>query len=234
MYPNQWNNNPQYYTDQYQFPFHNEVNIGWNDLQQPFPQNVECYRHHDEQPFQQNVNGFNYGQQSFQNHANHRGQFPQNDGGWNGVQQHSPNGYQSQKENYNRLNKMKRPRDYNEANGGPNKAKKQKFSEVFGTVQYAFKKFSQYQQPMRKVLEMLFESEITAEGWERRGDRFGYHATVRGNYYFRVASSVNNAREQAADNILRDLCNFKFEKITWPRNLISFRLDQIIADAIEQ
>lgn len=114
-------------------------------------------------------------------------------------------------------------------------AKKHRFASPTQSVKYAFKKASEYPQPMRKVLDTLFESEIFAEGWEKVGfnGQFQYHINIRGKNYQRVSNSVDNAREEVSVLALQELCNYEFENISWPRNLIPYRLEQSFADAIE-
>lgn len=143
------------------------------------------------------------------------------------------NGYQLFDEN--QCSNKKRPRefynddDYN--NCGSPIAKTLRFTGPL--VEYAIKKLNYYPQPMRKVLDSLFESEITADGWEKSNDEFQYHTTIRGKCYYQSGNSIVNAKEQVAETALKELCSFKFEKISWPRNLVSFRLEQSFADAIE-
>lgn len=100
-------------------------------------------------------------------------------------------------------------------------------------VEYAIKKCSQYPQPMRKVLDMLFESEITADGWEKINGMFLYHTKIREKYYYQSGISIDIARELVAEAALKELHNFKFEKISWPQTISSFRLEQHSADEIE-
>lgn len=143
-------------------------------------------------------------------------------------------GYQSFEENVQCTNN-KRERECYKDNDQDysclNTAKRQKLAGP--SVTYAFKKSSQYLQPMRKVLNILFESEITADGWEKVNNQFSYHTQIRGNRYTRLSSSIDKAKEQAAETALKDLCNFKFENIAWPHQLLPFRLEQSFADAIE-
>lgn len=179
--------------------------------------------------FQQNVdNGCNYNQHFTENPSNQN--FYQND--FNVAY-----GNQSFEGNYECSNK-KRPREYykenyqnNDYNCGLNVAKRQKLSGP--SVQYAFKKSSEYPQPMRKVLNLLFESEITADGWEKVNGKFHCHIKIRQNMYYGMGNTIANAGEQVAETVLRALCNFKFENISWPRQLLPFRLEQSFADAIE-
>ncbi|KAG4076964.1 hypothetical protein HA402_015951 [Bradysia odoriphaga] len=113
----------------------------------------------------------------------------------------------------------------------PNAAKKQKLSEP--SIQYAMKKSSTYAYPMRKALDLLFESEITADGWEKTDSRIKYHITIRGVTYYQWGSSVEMTRESAAETALKSLAGFKLQEISWPPQLLSFRLEQPFADSIE-
>lgn len=185
-------------------------------------------------------------------HNQYQDPYQQNDNGWNQHFSESPSnqnfyqndfalayGYQSFEENYC-SNNNKRAREYYNDNddynnydcGGSNVAKKQKLTVP--SVKYGFKKSSEYPQPMRKVLDILFQSEITADGWKKVNGKFNYHTEIRGNKFNRMGNSIDNAREQVAETALKALCNFKFENITWPRHISSFRLEQPFADAIEK
>lgn len=143
-------------------------------------------------------------------------------------------GYQSFEENFQYSNNKRQRECYKDNDQDYsclNTAKRQRLAGP--SVTYAFKKSSQYLQPMTKVLKILFESEITADGWEKVNNQFSYHTQIRGNRYTRFGNSIEKAREQAAETALKDLCNFKFENIAWPHQLLPFRLEQTFADAIE-
>lgn len=127
----------------------------------------------------------------------------------------------------------KRAREYygDENNYAPNAAKRQKVNEPI--IQYAMKKSSDYAKPMRKVLDLLFESDITADGWEKINNQIRYHITVRGATYSQWGSSIEMARESTAETALKQLAGFKLQKISWPPQLLPFRLGQPLADSIE-
>lgn len=128
----------------------------------------------------------------------------------------------------------KRAREYygdENINFVPNAAKRQKLNEP--TIQYAMKKSSDYANPMRKALDLLFESEITADGWEKIDNQIRYHITVRGETYYRWGTSIDMTRESTAETALKSLAGFKLQRISWPAQLLSFRLEQPFADSIE-
>lgn len=102
------------------------------------------------------------------------------------------------------------------------------------SVQYAIKTPSQCAYPMRKTLEKLFSPAITADGWEKNDEVFQYRTQILGTNFFEFGDTIENARELVAETALRALSNFKYEKISWPKNLLSFRLNQDFADEIER
>lgn len=112
-------------------------------------------------------------------------------------------------------------------------AKKPRFSETF--VNYAIKRPSQHPNPNRKILEALFDAEITADGWEKKSDdEFQYHTKIRGKCFYEKGKTIDNAKEYVAESVLKELCNFKSENVFWPENLLPFRLNQDFADEIER
>lgn len=113
-----------------------------------------------------------------------------------------------------------------------NVAKRHRLNET--SVQYAIKQPSQYANPNRKILENLFNPEITAEGWEKNSEGFKYHTQIRGKCFYESGGSIDDAKELVAEKALDELCNFKREKILWPDKLLPFRLDQKFADEIER
>lgn len=134
--------------------------------------------------------------------------------------------YNSVDENYSR----KRPRDSSDDDHYDAK----RLRVNVPSLQYAIKKPSQYTNPMRKMLEKLFDPEITADGWERNNDVYKYHTKIRGKCFYQLGNSIDDARELVAETALKELCNLKCEKISWPEKLLPFRLDQHIADEIER
>ncbi|XP_037050420.1 double-stranded RNA-specific editase Adar-like [Bradysia coprophila] len=121
--------------------------------------------------------------------------------------------------------------DDDDMNFVPNAAKRQRLSEP--SIQYAMKKSSDYANPMRKALDLLFESEITADGWEKIDNRIKYHISIRGVTYYQWGSSVEITKESAAETALKSLAGFKLQQISWPPQLLPFRLEQPFADSIE-
>ncbi|XP_037041410.1 double-stranded RNA-specific editase Adar-like isoform X2 [Bradysia coprophila] len=113
-----------------------------------------------------------------------------------------------------------------------NAAKKPRLNDT--PIQYAIKHPSQYADPNRKVLESLFDPEITAEGWKKKSDGFEYHTQIRGTTYYNMGNSIDDAREHVAEKVLKELCDFRREYIRWPDHLLPFRLNQEFADQIER
>lgn len=101
-------------------------------------------------------------------------------------------------------------------------------------IQYAIKQPSQYTHPLRKILENLFYTEITADGWEKNNDGFKYHTRIRGNCFYQFGNTIDDAKELVAERALQEFCNFKYEKIAWPHQLLPYRLNQDFADEIER
>lgn len=211
--------------------FQNQFGYQWNTP--GFCSTFDYTYHQYQNPYQQTTAiGWN-GNNSFYNYQH----FPDN----RPSENYYPNGFNFLNEGYqffdenHQSSNNKRPREcYNDDgynNCGSPIAKTLRITGPL--VEYAIKRFSYYPQPMRKVLDSLFESEITADGWEKSNDAFQYHTTIRGKYYCQLGSSIVDAKEQVAETALKDLCSFKFENISWPRNLLSFRLEQSFADAIE-
>lgn len=110
--------------------------------------------------------------------------------------------------------------------------KRQRLDET--SVQYAIKQPSQLSNPNRKILKNLFDPEITADGWEKNGEGFKYHTQIRGKCFYESGDSIDDAKELVAEKALKELCNFKREKILWPDELLPYRLDQKFADEIER
>ncbi len=108
-------------------------------------------------------------------------------------------------------------------------AKKRRFNDT-----YAIKEPSQYAHPHRKILESLFEPEITAEGWKKKKGKIEYHTEVCGKSFVECGDSVVDARENVAETALKKLCDFKRENIFWPEPLLPFQLNQEFADNIER
>lgn len=112
-----------------------------------------------------------------------------------------------------------------------NPAKRQKLAEP--SIQYAMKKSSDYANPMRKALDLLFESQITADGWEKINNQIRYHITIHGITYYQWGNSIDVTRERAAEIALNSIVGLKIQQISWPQKLLSFRLEQPFADSIE-
>lgn len=110
--------------------------------------------------------------------------------------------------------------------------KRQRTSEI--CVQYAIKKPSQSPITNRKILESLYDPEITAEGWEKNRVGFKYHTEIRGKCFYELGDSIDHAKELVAETALKELCNLKQEEIIWPEKLERFRLNQDFADEIER
>lgn len=87
---------------------------------------------------------------------------------------------------------------------------------------------------MRKILEELFNPEITADGWKKNNNRFEYYTKIRGKFFYQLGDSVDKAKERVAETALKELCDFKYERIFWPKDLLSFQLNQDFADGIER
>lgn len=118
--------------------------------------------------------------------------------------------------------------------------KKPRLDDATLFVKYAIKQPSQYSNPNRKILESLFDPEITAEGWKKINgivsptQMIEYHTQIRGRLFYEMGNSIDDARENVAATALKELCNFKRENIFWPEQLLSFRLDQGFADKIQR
>ncbi len=215
-------------------------NVGENYNQNHSPQNDIGWN--DRQPLQQNqIPGSyqNVGENYNQNHS------PQNGIGWNDrqplrqYQQFHQIDEKYYDDNFNSMQSFdgdqfsnKRSHDPYDGDFNPNKSKRQRLTET-PSVQYAIKKSSQYPQPMRMVLDLLFKDEITADGWEKINDHFEYHTKIRGRTYPGSGGSIEDARENAAEKILKQIGGYKMELISWPQQLLPFRLEQPFADAIE-
>lgn len=134
--------------------------------------------------------------------------------------------YETKRNSFPKIDRENRARDddYHEA-------KKQRLDD-HPLVQYAIKKPSQYSDPNRKILENLFDPEITADGWEKKSDGIEYHTRIRGQMFYEMGNSIDEAREHVAATALKQLCNFKHEAVHWPEQLVTFRLDQQFADKI--
>lgn len=126
-------------------------------------------------------------------------------------------------------NSKKRQRDSGDDDGDYYQAKKTRLDV---SVQYAIKQPSQYANPNRKILEALFDSDITAEGWKKKSTGFEYHTQIREKCFYDTGRSIDSAREHVAERALKELCNFKSETVCWPNDLLQFRLNQTFADEI--
>lgn len=102
------------------------------------------------------------------------------------------------------------------------------------TVRYAVKEPSQYTDPNRKILESIFDPEITAEGWKKRNHGIEYYTEIHGETFYEIGESIDRAKENVAAKALRTLCDLKQESIPWPIKLIPLRLEQNFADGIER
>lgn len=70
-------------------------------------------------------------------------------------------------------------------------------------IQYAIKQPSQHSDPHRKILENLFDHEITADGWKKKSDReIEYHTEIRGRIFYEMGKSVHDARDHVAATAL--------------------------------
>lgn len=141
--------------------------------------------------------------------------------------------YESKRNSFPEGGRTKRPREfYDDDYDDDREAKKRLLNDK--SVQYAIKQPSQYTDPNRKILEYLFDPEITAEGWKKKTDGIEYHTEVCGKSFYEIGHSVVDARENVAATALKKLCNFKRENIFWPELLLPFQLNQDFADKMER
>lgn len=209
-----------------QNPQSNQTPEFYQDVGENYNENPQCDQ---TRGFYQEV-GENYNQNSFL----------QNNNEWNDhqPQQHHftrPNednfNFQSFDGNFGNSN-GKRNREFYSGDYVANTAKQQRFTSG-ECVKYAIKKYSQYPQPMKRVMDIVFSKDVSADGWEKINGQFQYHTKIRGMNYFRWGSSIDEARENVAEAILKDVGYYKMEAITWPKQILPFRLEQPFADAIE-